>query len=268
MNDVLPDGWKAGYAVTLTNGVVLSRALTRDTYRRGLIVTITYSVDGVGVTPLIYEYDYLGRVTNRNGDAFGYNARSEVTAANIASNEYGYAYDDTGNHLVNTVNTFTNSYVVNALNQYTNINHFAGSIQPVYDLDGNMVSNGVWTFTYDAENRMTAAYSNSVCIVSNVYDHASRRVLMVTAIATHTFAYDGWNLIQVIISDASGVATNHYVWGKDLSGTMQGAGGVGGLLAVSRNGAWHFPFYDDNLRVASSRGIVGAMRERFPTRAD
>ena len=114
MNDVLPDGWKAGYAVTLTNGVVLSRALTRDTYRRGLIVTITYSVDGVGVTPLIYEYDYLGRVTNRNGDAFGYNARSEVTAANIASNEYGYAYDDTGNHLVNTVNTFTNLRVASS----------------------------------------------------------------------------------------------------------------------------------------------------------
>ena len=35
-----------------------------------------------------------------------------------------------------------------------------------------------------------------------------------------------------------------YHWGKDLSGTLDGAAGVGGLLYVKRNGAICVPFYD------------------------
>jgi RHS repeat-associated protein len=43
-------------------------------------------------------------------------------------------------------------------------------------------------------------------------------------------------------------ATNtvHYFWGSDLSGTLQGAGGVGGLIAVSIDGQYYFPCYDHN----------------------
>ncbi|MDD6029250.1 MAG: hypothetical protein PUE68_00320, partial [Kiritimatiellae bacterium] len=37
-----------------------------------------------------------------------------------------------------------------------------------------------------------------------------------------------------------------YFWGPDLSGTFDGAGGVGGLLAVSFNGSFYFPVYDNN----------------------
>ena len=37
-----------------------------------------------------------------------------------------------------------------------------------------------------------------------------------------------------------------YFWGMDLSESLQGAGGVGGLLAVSVNGQFYFPAYDNN----------------------
>jgi RHS repeat-associated protein len=74
----------------------------------------------------------------------------------------------------------------------------------------------------------------------------SRRVLKITPDATHTFVYDGWNLVQETINNQQLTITNHFVWGKDLSGTMQGAGGVGGLLAVKQANAWYFPFYDAN----------------------
>jgi RHS repeat-associated protein len=42
--------------------------------------------------------------------------------------------------------------------------------------------------------------------------------------------------------------TNHnfYLWGLDLSGTEQGAGGIGGLLGVYRNGSWYIPLSDAN----------------------
>jgi RHS repeat-associated protein len=155
------------------------------------------------------------------------------------------------NNLWVSVSAVTNIYTANELNQYflisNHVNHVNPvQISPVYDLDGNMTWDGRFNYTYDAENRLVAAYSNGLCVVSNAYDHMSRRVLKVTPTATHTYLYDDWNLVQETISTASGTTTNHYVWGRDLSGSMQGAGGVGGLLAVSLNGAWYFPFYDNN----------------------
>ena len=36
-----------------------------------------------------------------------------------------------------------------------------------------------------------------------------------------------------------------YFWGPDLSGSLQGAGGVGGLVAVSVDGDFYFPGYDN-----------------------
>jgi RHS repeat-associated protein len=44
--------------------------------------------------------------------------------------------------------------------------------------------------------------------------------------------YDGWNLVQEVTSRNSDVSTNQYFWGLDLSGSLQGAGGIGGLLGI------------------------------------
>lgn len=61
---------------------------------------------------------------------------------------------------------------------------------------------------------------------------------------------------------ADGTArTFEYFWGADKSGTEQGAGGVGGLLAVSVDGVFHVPYYDSNgnvLRYVSEDGSVAA----------
>ncbi len=51
-----------------------------------------------------------------------------------------------------------------------------------------------------------------------------------TALATNKFIYYGWNLVAVL--DATNRVLRTFCWGLDLSGTLQGAGGVGGLLAV------------------------------------
>jgi YD repeat-containing protein len=257
------DGHDAGYALTLTNGVVLNRAVVRDAYRRQLVSLVSNEVDSAVVSSYQYGYDTLARVTSRNADTFGYNARSEVTAASVRSNAYTYAYDSIGNHTTASVNSDTTTYTANALNQYSQIS--VSSVpsvdNPTYDLDGNLLTNGVWSYAYDAENRLTAAYSNNVCVVSNAYDHMSRRVLKWTPCHTTTFVYDGWNLLQETISTASGTTTNHYIWGRDLSGTMQGAGGVGGLLAVLIDETWYFPLYDNNGNVMAyvdESGVVVA----------
>ena len=66
-------------------------------------------------------------------------------------------------------------------------------------------------------------------------------------VATHTFVWDGNNIVLEKIQFANGATrTAEYFWGMDKSGTEQGAGGVGGLLAVSCSGQFYFPTFDNN----------------------
>ena len=50
-------------------------------------------------------------------NAFGYNARSEVTSANMGTNTYGYVFDPIGNRIVSTNNADGTAYAANELNQ-------------------------------------------------------------------------------------------------------------------------------------------------------
>ncbi len=145
----------------------------------------------------------------------------------------------------------TNSYTANNLNQYTSIlRAFAPPREITHDADGNMLSDGNLTFTYNAANRLKTASSNGVILIANEYDYRNRRIKKTTPTLATTFVYDGWNLIHETVSTINGSVTNtteiQYFWGADLSETLQGAGGVGGLLAVSCNNNFYFPAYDNN----------------------
>ncbi len=134
-----------------------------------------------------------------------------------------------------------------------------------YDADGNLTNDGRWTYTWDAENRLIAMTTNGVAAGPTLalgfgYDWQSRRIQKQvsyngTVTNNTTFAYDGWNPIGRLNATNSNVA-QAYMWGLDLSGSIQGAGGVGGLLEISDtvNGI-HFAAYDGNGNVA---GLVQA----------
>ncbi len=89
------------------------------------------------------------------------------------------------------------------------------------------------------------------------------------------FVYDGWNVIEEITVEGGGVggatqSSRYFVWGLDLSGSMQGAGGVGGLLAMVDPGegkTYHY-FYDANGNVGqmvdTADGSVAAHYEYAP----
>lgn len=113
-----------------------------------------------------------------------------------------------------------------------------------------MTSDGIFAYSYDAANRLASVSSNGIVVVDNQYDYRGRRIRKTTPTTETTFVYDGWNLILETTSAISGATTNvteiQYFWGADLSESLQGAGGVGGLLAVSVNGSFYFPAYDNN----------------------
>ena len=156
-----------------------------------------------------------------------------------------------------------------------------------HDADGNLTQDGKWTYVWDANSRLTSmetiasAYSVGVPreklefaydsqgrrFSKNVYDWdtVSNSYLLTSSFL---FIYDGWNLIAEL--DASNLAIeNSYFWGADLSGTFQGAGGVGGLLAVTNSfNSTYYPSYDGNGNVmgyyTSDTGATAAEFEYGP----
>lgn len=186
----------------------------------------------------------------------------------MANGESIYDYDSIGNRLFAALDAATNSYNANALNQYTQVDILAppSSVLPKYDADGNMLTNGVWSFEWDGENRLKEVYSNDVLVVSNVYDDQSRRIRKTTDQGTRTFLYDGWNPFREIVSGQQSAVTNYYCWGADLSGTLQGAGGVGGLLAVMVDGetsATYYPCYDANGNITAYVDESGEVKAKY-----
>jgi hypothetical protein len=70
-----------------------------------------------------------------------------------------------------------------------------------------MLTNGVFSFTWDGENRLKEVYSNDTLLVVNTYDDQSRRIRKVTDQGTRTFLYDGWNVVREVKSQNSEVST-------------------------------------------------------------
>ena len=128
-----------------------------------------------------------------------------------------------------------------------------------YDADGNMTSDGRFHYFWNDENRLVMA-SNDTTIVTYAYDHRGRMVRKeISHEGTKTrrieYLWDDWNIIrETTIDNCQTVQPSNcqtdYVWGLDLDGTLQGAGGVGGLLAVVRNDGVFLPTYDANGNVS------------------
>jgi len=120
-----------------------------------------------------------------------------------------------------------------------------------HDVDGNLLEDARWTYTYDAENRLLTMETLGAAVTAGVtrqkltfaYDYLGRRVGKIvqsgwtgssyatTDLSMH-YLYDGWNLLYEYDSTSSHNPKRTYIWGLDLSGTLQGAGGTGGLLYV------------------------------------
>lgn len=146
-----------------------------------------------------------------------------------------------------------------------------------YDADGNLIQDARFRYEWDAENRLSVAETrtNLQSMTPRVrltfaYDNQGRRVHKTVedgytagAYSTTnvtTFVWDGW----LPIEEAGTGFTNLTTWALDLSGGFQGAGGVGGLAAISRSGTTYFAACDGLGNVTEyvdTNGVVVAHRE-------
>ncbi|MFN2124605.1 MAG: RHS repeat domain-containing protein [Candidatus Promineifilaceae bacterium] len=209
-------------------------------------------------------------------------ADPQDSSSPVAVEQRGYLYDPIGNRAQATSAGVQTGYTTNALNQYSAVTG-PDAFTPSYDADGNLknAADGT-TYTYNAENRLIGAQPETPAEgdtrIEFTYDYMGRRVQKVvysyssgawTPQKEIRFVYDGWNLIKETTTPDGGSAVDkYYVWGLDLSQSLQGAGGVGGLLATIDGSLTYQYLYDANGNVGqlvdAADGSIAARYEYDP----
>ena len=118
----------------------------------------------------------------------------------------------------------------------------------IHDFNGNLTSDGRFTYTWDAENRLIAMETHSTTPLparrklAFSYDALNRRISKTVWHGTsgggwqlhHKFDFihelGGWNILAERSGGSKDSFLRTYTWGTDLSDTLNGTGGVGGLL--------------------------------------
>jgi RHS repeat-associated protein len=203
-------------------------------------------------------------------------SRLKVADSATASEDRGYLYDAAWNLNKRTNNTTVTTFGVNGKNELT-----SGPTGPyTYDANGNLqyYNNNLMRYLYDDENQLTAWEYSQTAKTEFVYDGRGRlrvrkEFQWVNGYPWYQtgetrYLYDGMRVIQE--RNSGGTPTVSYTRGTDLSGTLEGAGGIGGMLGRSHGysaGNWstHNFFQADGngnitYLVNSSQGLFASYR--------
>ena len=209
----------------------------------------------------LYSYNSRSEVT----ESRRYVGTNPDAPGDMVTPEYrSYNYDPIGNRGTAVDGNETSevgkstTYTTNGLNQYESTSVTPNNNESAtftYDADGNMTSisdaTGYTVYSFDCENRLVdvtiQTQATPVRKVTFAYDFMGRRIKKDvyswsnstwSADSSRTFTWDGWLMTDETVTlsaPGSQPETTSYVWGLDLSQTLQGAAGVGGLLSMINN---------------------------------
>ena len=154
------------------------------------------------------------------------------------------------------------------------------SVVPQYDDDGNLLQDGRWNYVWDGENRLVRMTTLTSAVnagapdltIEYCYDWRGRmigrKLTRGSSPTDERIIYDGWNPVaEFSVEDGLLVTKKTLLWGPDLSGTLQGAGGVGGLVMISdcrSTPAVHYiPGYNTNGDIIAWSDSTGRLIRRM-----
>ncbi len=198
-------------------------------------------------------------------------------ASTNANYLFGFTYDNIGNRDTyassESGNPVQSNYTTNNLNQYTAITN--PTLSPTYDDDGNMTSDGVWTYTWNCENRLIGSEKVEDTKLEFAYDYMGRRVQKkvyswtgsIWQLDTHLkFVYDDYKLIEVLDGANSDAILQKFVWNGELPFSIYDASlnttyyflldankNVSELVDASGNVVAHYE-YTPNGKISSQTG--------------
>ncbi len=132
-----------------------------------------------------------------------------------------------------------------------------------YDDDGNMLTNGDWTYTWNAENRLIEAVKTNDTKLEFMYDYMGRRIdkkvytyspsTFNFQLSTHQkFVYDGY--LQIAEFDISNAIQKSYTWAG--SSTME-------WQKDHINSKYHYSMYDGNKNIVGTVDNTGTLTSSY-----
>lgn len=235
-------------SLTMPNGITLTKEYEEH---RDLTTAMNYRLGETSVAQRSYGYDALARPVTRTvtrqgsarNDSFTYNERSELAAATLGTDGYGYGYDNIGNRKTARELAEELTYASNSLNQYDSITMGEEApFVPTYDANGNQTlvktATGIWTVAYNAENRPVSFTSqDGQTVVECGYDSMGRRFMKkVTRGGTVTkherYIYRGYLQIAALDMTQTGNPTLWLItWDPSQSEATR-------ALAIQKDGTW------------------------------
>lgn len=260
-------------ALTVKYGLDANGNVTKLTYPDSYYVTRVYDqlnrltdikLNGATTSAIHITYDELSR---RNVLTYGNGATSTYTfqlnddltglAEAFTGSSVVFAYGFNNVHQENSRSVSDGTYLwhpgaggtttygtANSVNEYPTV----GGSSYSYDGNGNLKSDGTWTYTYDTENHLLSATKTGVS-ASYVYDGLHRQVQKTVGSVETRFYYAGWQRL----ADYDGVAKTlqtRYVYGTSLDE---------GLLTVSSAGSITYLHADRMGSIVAATDSTGAV---------
>jgi RHS repeat-associated protein len=190
---------------------------TQTTYAYDVLDSLTKLINKKApdyiISSFTYEYDPVGNrismTTEKGVHSYTYDATYQLTGVTYPDSEStAYHFDAVGNR-TSVVAKSTTDYTTNELNEYTEV----GGVAYSYDANGNLTSDGVNSYEYDYENRLTKVITPEM-VISYGYDVLGRRVSKSTPSGITKYIYDGNRVI--VETDGAGVTTSSYIYGMGV----------------------------------------------------
>lgn len=269
LDDRLPSGQPYRYSYAASSPWLAQIAMpgghttirTPDSLGR-LLSTTTKRSDATVIDSFAYTYDRAGQrsleTTPETTRTFGYDQYRQLTSAITGPESslalaLSYDFDSIGNRLTtrsigpetqNPKPETTTTYTTNAVNQYTGIDTASSTSgtstsTPAYDDNGNTTATSGSALTWDDENRLSTS-TDGIITTMYVYDGLGRRVEKseyegAVLKRTSRYVYDCWRVVEELSSTSTSSfnLVRSYTRGLDLSGSFEGAGGIGSMLALT-----------------------------------
>jgi RHS repeat-associated protein len=286
-NEVWSDGRKLGYAYDgahqLLDSVSTGRASDKASYRYDKAGNPLRRMElGLGITNSFNNLNQIVAGVWTGGaivvaGAVNYNAGT-VTVNGVNASRYGQMYEKTNVTVSAGTNVLTAVY---RGPMFTNAGHVATALVTVvvgttgygHDANGNLTNDATFVYRYDAMNQLTSVVNKASgsTVLACRYDGLGRRV-QVTRDGTNTERYvylPGTFLVVAVLDGTNGVK-EVYTHGPDLSGSIGGAGGIGGILHESPlpggggGGYYHADANGNIVAATSSSGTVVAAYQYTP----
>ena len=215
---------------------------------------INYAPGGAINSRFDYTYNALGLETSEDtldGDwTYTYDAEGELihavfasTNPSVPSQNLAYTYDAMGNRVTTFVNSVTTAYTTNDMNEYTSV----GGVAHTYDVDGNLLTDGTNSYSYNSLNQLISIAGPSGT-TTYTYNALGQHVASTTNGETTQYLIDPSGLGNVVgVYSGSGLVAD-YIYGLGLTSQS------------TTNGTFFYDFdaSGSTSEVTGSTGTVGA----------